>query len=348
MTDTITISARAQQLLKALVGRYIRDGQPVSSRALARDAGLDVSPATVRNDLADLEDLGLITSPHVSAGRIPTVYGYRFFVDSLLTIQPLDSSEVQLLKGQLDPDKNTQSLLEATSNLLSKVTQLASVVMLPRRERITLRHVEFLPLSDNRVLVILVINEREVQHRIIHTERGHSASELQQAMNYLNMTFAGQDLYAIRERLLKEMHEAQESLNHRMLAAIEMADKAFFTEESDADDYMVAGQTNLVSLIERSNMDALCQLFEAFNQKRDILHLLDQCLKVRGVQIYIGAESGCDVLRDYSVVTSSYATGDQSVGVIGVIGPTRMLYARVIPIVDMTARLLGTALNQRH
>lgn len=347
MAETKLISERAQHLLKALVGRYVRDGQPVSSRTLARDAGLDLSPATVRNVMADLEDLKLVCSPHTSAGRIPTLLGYRFFVDSLLTIESLDSSEVQRLRQQLDPDKNTQGLLESASTLLSEVTQLASVVMLPRREHITLRQVEFLGLSENRVLVILVMNEREVQNRIIYTERHYSSAELQQAANYLNALFAGQDLHHVKERLLKEMNEAREHMNRMMLVAVEMAGKAF-SDEPRGDDYVVAGQTNLLSKADNVNLDTLRQLFEAFNQKRDILHLLDQCLKAQGLQIFIGSESGYEVLKDYSVITSPYAVDGQVAGVLGVIGPTRMLYERVIPIVDITAKLLGAALEHRH
>jgi heat-inducible transcriptional repressor len=341
------INERAQCLLKALVGRYIRDGQPVSSRTLARDAGLDLSPATVRNVMADLEDLHLVTSPHVSAGRIPTMLGYRFFVDSLLTIESLDSVEVQRLKKQLDPDKNTRGLLETASTLLSEVTHLASVVMLPRHEHATLRQVEFLPLSDNRVLVILVVNEREVQNRIIHTDRPYTPAELQQATNYLNSAFAGRDLQRVRECLLKEMNETRETMNRMMLAAVEMADKAF-NDQPNGDDYVVAGQTNLLNGTEKSDVNALYQLFEAFNQKRDILHLLDQGLKAQELQIYIGRESGYEMLKDYSVITSPYAVDGHVVGVLGVIGPTRMFYERIIPMVDMTARLLGAALDQRH
>ncbi len=347
MAGKQVINERAQCLLKALVGRYIRDGQPVSSRTLARDAGLDLSPATVRNVMADLEDLQLVTSPHVSAGRIPTMLGYRFFVDSLLTIESLDSAEVQRLKKQLDPDKNTQGLLETASTLLSEVTHLASVVMLPRREQATLRQVEFLPLSDNRVLVILVINEREVQNRIIHTERLYTPAELQQATNYLNAAFAGRDLSRVRQSLLKEMNEARESMNRMMLAAVEMADKAFNTE-AVGDDYVVAGQANLLNSKEKSDIEALHQLFNAFKHKRDILHLLDQGLKAQGLQIYIGRESGYEMLKDHSVITSPYTVDGHVVGVLGVIGPTRMFYERIIPMVDMTARLLGAALDHRH
>ena len=340
------ISERARYLLKNLVGRYIRDGQPVSSRALARDAGLDLSPATIRNVMADLEDLGLITAPHTSAGRIPTTQGYRLFVDSLLNIQPLGSSEVLHFKSQFDPDKGTHSLLETASNLLSEVTRMTSVVMLPRRDQAAFRHVEFLPLADNRVLVILVINEREVQNRIIHTERQHSPSELQQASNYLNTMFSGQDLHAVRSRLLQELNETREGMNNMMALAVEAAEQAFDAPQNPSD-YLLAGQIHLLQQAQGLDIDKLRQLFDAFTQKRDLLYLLDQCLSARGVQIFIGAESGYNVLQDYSVVTSPYEADGKVIGVLGVIGPTRMLYDRVIPMVDITAKLLGAALNQR-
>lgn len=345
--DTRVVSERAQHLLKLLVGRYIRDGQPVSSRTLARDAGLELSPATVRNVMADLEDLKLVSSPHVSAGRVPTLLGYRFFVDSLLTIQALDNREVEHLKEQLNPDQNTEGLMDAASTLLSEVTQLASVVMLPRRDHVTLRQVEFLALSEGRVLAILVVNEREVQNRVIHTQRQYSASELQQAANYLNALCAGQDLYQARERLVKEMNDAREHMNRAMLAAVEMANQVFNTAPH-GDDYVVAGQAHLLAKTEEVGIDTLRQLFSAFNEKHDILHLLDQCLKAQGLQIFIGTESGYEVLKDCSVITAPYTVDGQVLGVLGVIGPTRMLYERIIPAVDVTAKLLSAALAQHH
>ncbi|MDO9372301.1 MAG: heat-inducible transcriptional repressor HrcA [Gammaproteobacteria bacterium] len=340
------ISERARFLLKTLVGRYILDGQPVSSRALARDAGLDLSPATIRNVMADLEELGLITAPHTSAGRIPTAQGYRLFVDSLLSIQPIGSSEVLRIKSQFDPDKGTHGLLETASSLLSEVTRMASVVMLPRREHAAFRHVEFLSLSDNRVLVILVLNEREVQNRIIHTERQYSPSELKQAANYLNTVFAGQDLPAVRARLLQEMNETREGMNNMMRLAVEAAEQAFGAAP-EAGDYLLTGQIHLLQRTDSTDIGKLRQLFDAFTQKRDLLYLLDQCLGARGVQIFIGAESGYNVLQDYSLVTSPYEADGEVIGVLGVIGPTRMGYDRVIPMVDITAKLLGAALNQR-
>lgn len=336
------MNERAQQLLKFVVERYIRDGQPVGSRTVARESSLDLSPATIRNIMADLEELGLVSSPHTSAGRVPTAHGYRVFVDSLLTVRDLAEVEVSSLRHQLTPGGETKRILETASAMLSEITSLAGVVMVPRREHVASRHVEFLGLAQNRVLVILVTNEKEVQNRIIHTSRPYGQSELQHAAGYLNEAFAGRDLSAMRQGLVEEMHATREHINHLMIAALEMA-----SETSGAEgDYVLAGQTNLMNYAEMSNVERLRQLFEAFNRKRDILHLLDQSLRANGIQIFIGEESGYDVLDECSVVTSPYTVEGNVVGVLGVIGPTRMHYDRVIPVVDVTAKLLGAALNQ--
>jgi heat-inducible transcriptional repressor len=341
------LSERAQHLFRVLVERYIRDGQPVGSRSLSRDSGLDLSPATVRNVMADLEEMGLVRAPHTSAGRVPTVQGYRLFVDSLLKVSTLERDLVRHMSEHLDPTQSRDALMGSVSALLSEVTRLAGVVMLPRQDTVMLRQVEFLPLSDNQVLAILVVNNREVQNRIIRTQRRYTASELQQASNYLNSFAAGRDLHGVREDLLREMHDARERMNNMMLAAIEMAQQAFPAQRGE-DDFVVAGQTNLMGYGELADMERLRQLFDAFARKRDILHLLDQCLQARGVQIFIGEESGYNVLDECSVVTAPYEVEGHVLGVLGVIGPTRMAYERVIPIVDMTARLLGAALNQPH
>ena len=344
-SDT-ALSERAQRLLRALIERYIEEGQPVGSRALAREAGLDLSPATVRNVMADLEEMGLITAPHTSAGRVPTVHGYRLFVDALLTIEPLETVEVEKLNAQLEFNEDPKLLLESASRLLSGITHMASVVMLPRREHTSFRHVEFLPLSSHRVLAILVTNEQEVQNRIIHTEREYSAAQLREASNYLDEAFAGKDIDEVRQAILREMQDTREHMNQMMLAAIDMAQQVL-DRDPQTKDYVMAGETNLMTFSELSDMKSLRHLFEAFNQKREILHLLDQCLRARGVNIFIGSESGHEVLTDCSVVTSPYTVDNTPVGVLGIIGPTRMHYERVIPIVDVTAKLLGAALNQR-
>ncbi|NCF79991.1 MAG: heat-inducible transcriptional repressor HrcA [Proteobacteria bacterium] len=341
------LNERAQFLFKALVERYIRDGQPVGSRTLSRDSALNLSPATVRNVMADLEEFGLLRSPHTSAGRVPTDQGYRFFVDTLLRIEPLEGAQVAMLKEQLDPAQNRGALMESASSLLSDITHLAGVIMLPRQEQVTLRQVEFLSLSEDQVLVILVVNEREVQNRVIRTGRLYGPSELQQAANYLNSLCAGKDLKTVRDEILAELRDARESMNAMMLAAVEMAEKALVTEP-DADEVMVAGQTNLMDAGELGDMDKLRRLFEAFNEKRDLLHLLDQSLHATGMQIFIGEESGYNALDECSVITAPYGSDEEVLGVLGVIGPTRMAYERVIPMVDITARLLSAAVNKQH
>ncbi|MCP1726999.1 heat-inducible transcriptional repressor [Natronospira proteinivora] len=343
------LSNRAQHLLKTLVERYIHEGQPVGSRSLSRQSGLSLSPASVRNVMADLEEMGFVQSPHTSAGRIPTVKGYRFFVDTLLTVKKLNRREVSRLElGLRNEDGDYQSLISSASNLLSGVTRLAGVVTLPRRERSSWQQIEFLPLSETRVLAVVVFSDQDVQNRILHLEGGYDRDQLQKAANYLNAQFSGRDLTEVRRALLDEMQQARESMNELMLTAINMAEEVFTDEDSDDDGYVMAGETNLMEFAELSDVEKLRRLFGAFNQKRDILHLLDQAVAADGVQIFIGEESGYQVLDDCSVVTAPYAADDQVVGVLGVIGPTRMAYERVIPVVDMTARLLGHALNSRQ
>ena len=345
--ETIQLPDRSLYLFKALVEHFILDGQPVGSRTLARDIEIDLSPATIRNVMADLEDAGLLCSPHTSAGRVPTAKGYRLFIDSLLRINALDSEEVKKIVEELNSQKDLQSLLKRTSDMLSDITRLTSVVMLPRIEHKALKQVEFVALSDNRVLVILVINDQEIQNRIIHTARHYSVSELQQATNYLNNMFAGKDLPTIRAELLKELKKMKDSVNQLMQSAIEMAQLAFSASDNNGD-YVIAGQTNLMGVAELCDVDRLKKLFETFNRKRDILHLLEQSINAKGVQIFIGEESGYDVLDNCSVVTSPYEVNGEVLGVLGVIGPTRMHYERVIPIVDITAKMLGSALNSKN
>ncbi|MEA5445833.1 heat-inducible transcriptional repressor HrcA [Gammaproteobacteria bacterium AB-CW1] len=345
----IQLSTRAQHLLKTLVERYIHEGQPVGSRSLSRQSGLELSPASVRNVMADLEEMGFVQSPHTSAGRIPTVKGYRFFVDTLLTVRKLTRREVSRLElGLRNQDGDFQNLVSSASTLLSGVTRLAGVVTLPRRERATWQQIEFLPLSESRVLAVVVFSDQDVQNRILHLESGYDRDQLQKAANYLNAQFAGRDLTEVRRALLEEMQQARKSMNELMLTAIKMAGEVFDDGDVNQNGYVMAGETNLMEFAELSDVEKLRRLFEAFNQKRDILHLLDQAIAADGVQIFIGEESGYRVLDDCSVVTAPYGAEDEVVGVLGVIGPTRMAYERVIPIVDMTARLLGHALNSRQ
>ena len=342
------LSERAQHLFRVLVERYIGDGQPVGSRTLSRDSGLDLSPATVRNVMADLEEIGLLRSPHVSAGRVPTVQGYRFFVDSLLKVAPVGDGQLEHLRSQLEVKGERESLMNAATSLISEMTHMAGIVTLPRQERLILRHVEFLALSPERVLVVLVVNGSDVQNRIIHPGRPYSQAVLQQVGNYLNEVCAGKDLREVRESLLAELKEHRSSLDALMFTAIEMADKAFVREPGDEEALLVSGQTNLMEYGELADMEKLRHLFEAFREKTELLHILDQCLRADGLRIFIGEESGYEVLDGCSVITTPYEREGEVLGVLGVIGPTRMAYDRVIPIVDVTARLLGAALNQQH
>lgn len=340
------LNDRARHFLRVLIERYILDGEPVGSRTLARDAGMDLSPATVRNVMSDLEELGLVVSPHTSAGRVPTVEGYRFFVDSLLQIKPLGRGEIERLQLQLDQKHGSSRLLESASRILSNVTQMAGIVTVPRRKRVVFRRIEFLRLSGNRVLAILITAEEEVVNRIITTQRSYSAAQLEQAAGYLNQTFSGRSLEEVRQIILREMREARVDMDRIMARAVTMAEQVFEPLEN-RDDCVIAGQTNLMSFDELADMNRLKQLFEGFNEKHQILHLLDGCLQAQGVQIFIGEESGYQPLDNCSVITSPYQVDDEVVGVLGVIGPKRMAYERVISIVDVTAKLLGAALKQR-
>ncbi len=340
------VSERAQHFLKVLVERYIRDGQPVGSRTLAKDAGLELSPATIRNVMSDLEDLGLVSSPHTSAGRIPTVTGFRMFIDSLLTVQDLKAREVEQIRSNLLKSSDPAIILQSASQLLSGVTHMAGIVTVPRRERTTFRQIEFLPLSGRRVLAILVTDNGEVHNRILHTHRDFSRNELDQAANFLNHSFSGQDMGTVRQRVLEELNEAREHFDQTMAQALEMAGEVVDVSESK-EDCVIAGQTNLMEFTDLASLGQLRKLFDAFTEKREILHLLDQFQHAQGVQIFIGDESGYQLLNGCSMVTAPYQVDDQIVGLLGVIGPTRMHYGRVIPIVDVTAKILSAALKNQ-
>jgi heat-inducible transcriptional repressor len=339
------ISERAQVLLKALIERHIMDGQPVGSKTLLAEAGLAVSPATVRNVMSDLEDRGYLISPHTSAGRIPTSAGYRLFVDSLLQMRPLDRQAVNALREELHPDKSSGELIQNASGILSSITSQAGLVTVPRQQTHHLRQVEFLPLSGDRVLVILVVNEREVQNRIIHTQHVHTEEELRQAANLLNQRFAGQPLDRVKAQILAEMEADRASIDGYMQSTLDLANQAF-EEELPQEDYVVAGESQLLGSATPEEMEKLQDLFHAFQRKKDLLHLLERCTRADGIQIFIGEEAGYEVLGGYSVVTAPYTDGGNNIGVLGVIGPTRMAYQKVIPIVDLTARMLSTALSK--
>lgn len=340
---------RARKVLRTLVEEFIRDGQPVGSRTVSKASGLSLSPATIRNVMADLEDYGLIASPHTSAGRVPTPKGYRFFVDTLVQYRPPPAREITELQRQIADGSAVDSKLLAgvVSNALSSLTSLASLVTLPRQQSVTLRQIEFVPISERRVLAILVINESEVQNRFIDVDRAYSESELRRASNYLNDNFAGKEMSVVRKLVLDELQRTQETMNQLMIDTIAFA-QAAIPGTSEKGGYVMTGETKLMGFQELSDVERLRQLFEAFSQQREILGLLDRSIEADGVQIFIGEESGYQLLDNCSVVTAPYRVDNEIVGVLGVIGPTRMAYERVIPIVDITAKLVGAALNSGH
>jgi len=339
------LTDRARHLLKVLVECYIRDGQPVGSRPLTEASGLGLSSATVRNIVADLEEEGYVSAPHTSAGRMPTVRGYRFFVDALLTVQPLESAAIERLRTELSPDLTTRDLIQSASSLLASITAQAGLVTVPRHNQSALRQVEFLPLADGRVLVILVVNEREVQNRVIATDQRYGQAELTAAANLINARYSGCSLDDIREAMLASMRSDRDRIDRQLQASLDLASMAFAPEPDGGADYVVTGEAQLMESSSEQEMDKLRALFEAFQQKKDILELVDRCRQAEGVQIFIGEEAGFEALGDFSVITAPYETSDQTLGVVGVIGPTRMAYERVIPIVDVTARMLGMALS---
>ena len=338
------LDPRAQHLLKTLIERYIAEGQPVGSRVLSRQSGLELSPATIRNVMADLEDMGFIASPHTSAGRVPTPKGYRLFVDSLLIIKPLEEAEVSELQEHLQADR-PQLLVNAAAQMLSQLTHYAGVVATPRRRDASFRHIEVLRLSERRVLLIIVTAEGDVQNRILHTDRGYGQAQLLEASNFLNQHYAGQPFHNIRALLAEELRQLREDIVGLMTAAVEASDAAL-AEKSE--DLVVSGERNLLHDVDlASDMDRLRQLFGIFEQKTSLLHLLDVSQRAHGVHLFIGGESGLAPLDECSIIAAPYEIDGRVIGTLGVIGPTRMAYERVIPIVDVTAKLLSNALTQQ-
>jgi heat-inducible transcriptional repressor len=343
--SSLTLNDRSRYLLKTLIDCYIHEGQPVGSKRLAEAAGLNISSATIRNVMASLDHMGLISSPHTSAGRVPTEQGFRLFVDTMLELGPLEQSLADKLRKQLNPDQDSESLIEQASALLSEVTRMAGIVTIPKGGMSALRQIEFLPLSDKRILAILVINEKDVQNRVLHVERDYTQDELNRIANYLNQHFSGQDIYQIRSRLLHELRQARESVDGLMQAAVAIADQALAPAAGSRDNYVMQGQTNLLRFSELDNARKLQQLFDVFESKRDMLSLLDRCITAEDIQVFIGREAGLTQFDQYSMIAAPYAAGGEVLGVLAVIGPTRMPYSKVISIVDVTARLLGAAFN---
>ena len=327
---------RAKLLLKALVERYIADGQPVGSRTLSKASGLELSPATIRNVMSDLEDLGLIASPHTSAGRIPTARGYRLFVDTMLTVQ-----REGLQPPSLAPDQ-PQKVIANAAHLLSSLSQFVGVVMAPKRSSV-FRHIEFLRLSEKRLLVIMVSPDGDVQNRILFTEADYSQSQLIEAANYLNAHFAGLAIEQVRARLQQELVKLQGEIATLMQAAVQVSSEAMSQAQ---DEVVISGERNLLAVSDfSSDMGNLRRAFELFEQKTQLMRLLDISSQAEGVRIFIGGESQIVPMQELSVVSAPYEVDGQVVGTLGVIGPTRMPYDRMIQIVDITARLVGHALT---
>ena len=337
------LDERAKSLLKTLVERYIADGQPVGSRTLSRASGLELSPATIRNVMADLEELGLIASPHTSAGRIPTARGYRLFVDTMLTAQPAllgaDSRPIE----NLQPDQ-PQRVIANAAHLLSSLSSFVGVVTAPRKPSV-FHHIEFLRLGERRVLVILVSPDGDVQNRVIFTAQDLSQSELAEASNRLNANYAGLTLEAVRERLKREVDTLRNEISDLMNAAVLAGTEAMVDEQERV---VISGERNLLTVQDFSNdMGSLRRLFDMFEQKTQLMRLLDVSSRAEGVRIYIGGESKVVPFEELSIVSSPYEVDGQIVGTLGVIGPTRMPYDRMIQIVDITSRMISQALSQK-
>jgi len=342
MPNTPDLNDRARLLLKFLVERYIEDGQPVGSRTLSKYAELNLSPASIRNIMADLEEFGFIASPHTSAGRVPTPRGYRLFVDTLLTVKPLNQGEVRQIEATLAP-ADPQRLLNAASHLLAELTTHAGVVLIPKRRHQNLRQIEFLGLSDKRILLIMVTAEGEVQNRVILTERAYDAAQLVRAANYFNAHFAGLSFEQVQPRLADELAALKSDISQLMELVVAAGTDAF---SGAGKEYVLSGERNLLGAPELSaNMDRLRELFGLFEQRTELMQLLDVSHTASGIQLFIGAESGVAPLDECSVIAAPYEVNGEVVGTLGVIGPTRMAYERVIPIVDITARLLSNALS---
>jgi heat-inducible transcriptional repressor len=343
MAEKYELDQRAQYLLKQLIISYTRDAQPVGSKSLAELSGLDVSSATIRNIMARLETLGLVDSPHTSAGRIPTEAGYRFFIDSLLEVNDLGKSAKKAISDSLSTTKTSNDLIQSASDILSSITHLTGIISLTHSTPAEIRHLEFMRLSERRILVILVINQDDVHNKVIQVDRDYTDIELNQAAQTLSQYLIGRDFSSARDQLRSELSELRSDVNSIMESVLKAMEEV--CSDSDHDDLVTSGESNLFQYAELSDINKLQGLFNVFNEKTDLLKLLDGCTSAEGVEIFVGSESGYSVLSDCSVLGAPYQIGGQVVGVLGVIGPTRIAYERVIPVVDVTAKLLSSALN---
>jgi len=336
----MSLDIRAQTLLRALIKQHIKDGHPVASKSLTSSSGLDLSSASIRGVMKDLEDAGFILSPHTSSGRIPTQMGYRFFVDSLLTMETPNEKELSVLKKQLILSDN-KHLSSSVSEALSELTKFAGVVMIPKAKKLTFKHIEFLSLSDKRVLVIIVTDDGNVQNRVLFTDQNYDQGILLEASNYFNQKFEGYSIEETKIKISNELKNMKKEMINLMTAAIETS-----SDEIKNDNIVISGQGNLLGSEELSqNVASIKKIIEVFEKKSALLNLLDKSYQADGMQIFIGQESGYQALDECSVITAPYHANGEVLGTIGVIGPTRMAYERVIPIVDITAKLLSNSIQ---
>ena len=337
-------SQRARRILSAIVDKYIQEGIPIGSKSLSLADEIGLSPASIRHVMSDLEELGFIASPYTSSGRVPTSKGYRFFIDSLLKLQPVEAKELERIKKRVNThESNSRELAISVSNALSAITKLVGIVTIPKQKVIRLKEIDFIQLSEKRILAIIVMNETEVENRILQMKRNYSKDELKQASNYLNTHYKGRSLSYIKKHLINELVQTKESVNSLMSDLIDIADKVLDFDESN--EYIVAGQRRLMDFHELSDINKLRQLFDAFREKQQLLELLEKSMSTDGIQIFIGEESGYQIFDNCTLITSPYTTEEGAIGVLGVIGPTRIAYQKVIPIVEITAKLLGKSLK---
>ena len=344
MSKTKLRSNRAEKILSAIIDTYIEEGQPIGSKKLASKERFNLSPATIRNVMSDLEDLGFITSPHRSSGRIPTPKGYRFFIDSLLQLEPLDVEEYNSIENTIINDaSSSKDLALNVSSTLSSITHLAGIVTVPKKKDNILKEIDFIPLSDKRILAIIVINETEVENKILQMKRNYSRNELQQSANFINQNYSGKSLEIIKNDLLNQLKETSDLAKTLMNNLIDITDDVINTKDSDG--YYMTGENHLLDHDELSDINRLKELFNAFSEKQELLQILDKSISTSNIQIFIGEESGYKIFDNCTLITAPYTNKEGSIGVLGVIGPTRMEYQRVIPIVDVTAKLLSRSLK---
>ncbi len=340
------LNDRSQLLFKKLMGLYLNEGKPVGSTTLAKCPEVGLSSATVRNVMSDLEKMGLIHSPHTSAGRVPTDKGYRFFVDSLLSYQPLSKQSEALIRQELSGTFSQDALMNNVSQVLSGITGMTSLVMMPNKEQGILSHIDFVSLGDSRVLVVLVFNDQDIQNRIIDLEARTTSEELIKIANFLNEFCVGQSLVNAKKMLIERMELIRNSTNEFMLSVIQATDSVLSDQIEQKVPFLVAGQSNLLNYQELAGADKLKSLFHAFEQHAEVLAVLDKSLNAQGVQVFIGNECGNDIYQDCSIVSTPYEVEGNVLGVLGVVGPSRMNYEKVVPKVDITAKILGTLLKK--